>query len=185
LLYNAASLFSDGKTVIPATLSGILHFKMAQEAVRARVYTQIRSDGYYALQVNEEFFQTMAWYNRLDMTEAEARLLSKNPMRMPRLINIMDKAKQESQRYAEVPTIPEDAYRHILWSYLLTKAYGPDFAKQVTDAHEIGDTTSTEAEHQMDYKNNAIGREYALANVKQHEVLTRLLDDANVIRKPQ
>jgi len=185
LMYNVASLFSDGNTAIPVNFSGILHFEMIDDTVLARIYTKHRSDGYYALQINEEFFQTMAWYNTLNMTDAEARLLSENPFRMPQLIRIMDEAKNESQRAANARTVPEDAYRHVLWSYLLTQAYGPDFAKQVTDAHEIGDSTNTEADHQMDYNNNAIGRQYALDNVKKHEILRRLLNDKNVIRKAQ
>ncbi len=183
-LYSLSPLFSKGSTPVPLDFSGILLFSIKSDPLRAKVYTKRRPDGYYALQINEEFFQTIAWYNTYEITDAEAKVLSQYPFRMPGLVNIMAEAKEESKRMAKIRDIPEDAYRHILWSYLLTRSYGPEFAKQVTDAHEIGDLSNTEADHQMDYHNNAIGRQYAQKNYKKHEILTQLLNDKNVIRKP-
>ena len=184
-LYNLSSFFSNGSTFVPVDFSGILHFTFNDEPIRARFFTKRRSNGSYALQINEEFFQTAAWSNNYKMTDAEAKILSEYPFRMPELVNIMAEAKQTSEGVNNIRDIPEDAYRHILWSYLLTRAYGPKFAKQVTDAHEIGDSSNTEAEHQMDYHNNAIGRKYAMSNYKKHELLRRLINDKNVIREPR
>lgn len=118
-----------------------------------------------------------------NITDAEATLLSVNAVRLPKLLNIMNDAKRESERYKNVDGIPEDAYRHVLWSYLLTKEYGPEFSKAVTDAHEEGDNTNTEAEHKMDYNNNKIGREYAARQYKRNEILEHLLRDDRVIRE--
>ena len=82
-------------------------------------------------------------------------------------------------------SVPEDAYRHVLWSYLLTQEFDAEFAEKVTDAHEIGSTTNTEAEHRMDYNNNAVGRRYAAEGVAEPEVLSRVRRDPAVIRQPR
>ncbi len=81
--------------------------------------------------------------------------------------------------------MPEDAYRHVLWSFLLTRTYGPEFARRVTDAHEIGDTGNTEADHRMDYNNNDIGRRYAAEGVQEAELLGRVRTDGRVVRSPR
>ena len=92
-------------------------------------------------------------------------------------------AKNEAEQYEGVGTVPVDAYRHVLWSYSLTKEFGPKFAEQVTDAHEKYDFENTEAEHRMDYNNNAVGRQYALKNVDLVSILERIVKDPDVILK--
>jgi len=81
--------------------------------------------------------------------------------------------------------VPEDAYRHVLWSYLLTNEYGVDFAKEITDAHEIGLTDNTEADHEMDYNNNEVGRKYAGESLTESVLLTMVMTDPAVIRQAE
>ncbi|MEO2047299.1 MAG: hypothetical protein ABGX16_12085 [Pirellulales bacterium] len=45
----------------------------------------------------------------------------------------------------ENDAVPQDTYRHILWSFMLTQEYGAKLAEQVGDAHEMGDTGNTDA----------------------------------------
>lgn len=53
---------------------------------------------------------------------------------------------------------PGDAFRHCYWNALMAIHINPDQAKTVADNHEeLG--SGPEAERQMDYKNNEIGRE--------------------------
>jgi hypothetical protein len=80
--------------------------------------------------------------------------------------------------------VPEDAYRHVLWSYLLTKEFGGAFAVEVTNAHETGKTGNTREERLMDINNNEIGREYARRGEEEQELLKLTLTDPRVIRKP-
>ena len=121
-----------------------------------------------------------------ELTEAEVELFSANPDKVARLKEIADYAKEKaSHAYREDRRVPEDAYRHVLWSYLLTKEYGASFAKKVTDAHEIGDDENTAAEHKMDFSNNATGREYAEKGYRESDILGRLMTDPDVIRTPQ
>jgi hypothetical protein len=79
--------------------------------------------------------------------------------------------------------VPEDAYRHVLWSYLLTKKFGPEFAEIVTDAHETL-PTNTAAERRMDFHNNRIGRDYAQRGIRRERILWLVKNDVNVIRYP-
>ena len=82
------------------------------------------------------------------------------------------------------PLVPEGSYRHILWNYLLTRQFGAEFAKKVTDAHEIGDREGeSDAIHRVDFHNNAIGIRYALEGIPEAEVLPRVLSDRNVVPK--
>ena len=81
-------------------------------------------------------------------------------------------------------SVPEDAYRHVLWSYLLTQKFGPEFAETVTDAHETL-PTNTAAERRMDFHNNRIGREFAQQGVKRERILWLVKNHRDVIRYPE
>lgn len=185
-LYRELSkLFDEGKTLVPVYFSGTSYFSINNNPVRARIFTKRSQDGHYTIQVNKEFFKTMAWYQTYEMTDAEAELLSEHPLKMVKLIEIMEYAKKKSEKFKDIQHIPEDAYRHVLWSYLLTKEFGAKFAKRTTDAHEIGDFSNTEADHEMDYTNNAIGREYAINNYKKEDILRQVLNDPNIVRRAE
>ena len=120
------------------------------------------------------------------LTDAEIELLRYYPMRAEKLLRIKDRAEDVSAAAnRNDPAVPEDAYRHVLWSYILTRAYGPAFAEKVTDAHEIGDDENTPAEHRMDYNNNDVGRRYAQAGYAESSILPRLLRDSSVMRTPR
>jgi hypothetical protein len=74
----------------------------------------------------------------------------------------------------------------VLWSFLLSKAFGPEFAEQITNAHEIGSVQfNTEADHQMDYNNNKVGRGYAKAGYMEGQILQMVKTDPQVIRDAQ
>jgi len=185
LMKKIGTIADTGKTLIPINFSGIGSFTIGTELVKAMITAKRDTNGYYSLVVNKEFFNTIAWLMADDLTEAEATLLSVNPFKVPKLLEIMNIAKKESEKFKNNKGIPEDAYRHVLWSYLLTREYGPIFSKEITDAHEEGDDTNTQADHRMDYNNNEVGRNYALEQYKQNEILNRLLNDPNVIRVAQ
>ena len=177
-----AEIFRSGKTKVPINFSGISYFTISNEQVKAKITTSHDKEDYF-LVVNKEFFKSIEGLMADKLTDAEATLLSVNVLRLPKLLSIMNDAKRESARYKNVKDIPEDAYRHVLWSYLLTMEYGPEFSKSVTDAHEEGDDTNTEADHKMDYNNNAVGRDYAARQYERNEILGHLLRDPRVIRE--
>jgi hypothetical protein len=119
-------------------------------------------------------------------------VIARNPMKAPLLLRIRDKAATTAQLAAQQdPKIPEDAYRHTLWSYLLAKMYGEQFAKEVTDAHEAyadeeelkkaGRMSWNSASYQ-DLVNNGVGRQYAAMGYPESSILGRVLTDPAIIR---
>jgi len=172
-------------TALPLEFSGITSFRVRQEVVKAALATHRDDDGRTRLTMDRESLQVISKVMGEQLTAPELELLAANPLQSPRLLRIRDQAQETAyQAHAAQEFIPEDAYRHVLWSYLLTKAYGEKFATAVTDAHEQGGTDNSEAERQMDYANNAAGRRYAGRKVKQEELLGLLLNDPAVIRTP-
>lgn len=120
------------------------------------------------------------------LTDAEVELYSKYPDRMMRLKEIANYASEMARiEHAKDILVSEDAYRHVLWSWLLTKEYGEQFAKKVTDAHEAIGSKNTEAQHIMDYKNNEIGIKYALEGIEEQDILPKMMDDPDVIKYPE
>jgi hypothetical protein len=106
--------------------------------------------------------------------------------KLPKLMEITVQVKKVSELCKQTdPACPEDAYRHVLWSYHLTKEFGPDYSKVVTDAYEddtIRATGNTEADHKMDYQNNSLGRRYAQEGTfSDEEILEKLKGDPEAV----
>jgi hypothetical protein len=121
------------------------------------------------------------------LTAQEISLLSRFPLRSAELVSIKERAIHESHRaYLDNRAVPEDAYRHVLWSYLLTRKFGESFAKLVTDAHENegASDNDNDADHRMDLANNAAGRSYAARGVGEDQILQTLMSDRTVVRRP-
>ena len=173
----------DGATfpcVSRARRAFLLEGAPASAAIRVR-----REGSGSILTIAEE--DVIALSSRFDLrdplTQDEVTILARHPLRIPRMIGIRNeaerKAREEQQRD---PSFPLDAYRHILWSFLLTKAWGEQFAALLTDAHERGITDNTQAERLMDLANNALGRWYAAVGVEERSLPARVKLDQRVIR---
>ena len=120
-----------------------------------------------------------------DLTEAEIAIIHRYPEEAPKIAQITKYAKDKSKEARRRdPRVPEDAYRHVLWSYLLTKEFGPELAKEITDAHELGVTGNTPRERRRDINNNEVGRRYALEGYTEDNILERVMRDPKVIRTP-
>ncbi|MBA3016029.1 MAG: hypothetical protein KKD63_09425 [Proteobacteria bacterium] len=183
LLHDLLGLIQTGSATVPISFSGISSFRINNETVNTKLLVQQR-DTVHRLTMDKESLQVISWIMAEQLTAPEIELLSENPFKAPRLLQIRDDAQESASRaHQEHAVIPEDAYRHVLWSYLLTTTYGDQFAKEVTNAHEQGITDNTPAEHRMDYANNAVGRKYAAQNYSRDEIIDRLLKDPEVIRK--
>jgi len=180
---NLKVLLDGEKTPVPINFSGIMTFTINDELVKTKVNTQVSKQG-YSLVLNKEFFKITSWLMEEELTDPEAVLLSKNPFRVPKLLKIKNSAQRESESRFKQDKWLQDAYRHVLWSYLLTKEYGSDFSKEITDAHELGVTDNTKQEQQMDYNNNNVGRQYALQEYKKSDIFLKFLNDSEVIRRP-
>lgn len=184
---NSLDFIKYASTAIPITFSGTSKFTISNKAMKAKLQT-VREKGKYIIVMNKADLHSVAKELDLDgdLTEEEVDLLSRNPFRAPRLLRIADYAKDTSKKkHNKNSELSKDAYRHVLWSYLLTKAYGDEFAKKVTDAHEAGDTGDTESQREMDYNNNDVGRQYVDEGYSEASILWRIMDDDEVIFSPR
>jgi hypothetical protein len=181
IVQNVISFFQQGRSNMPLTFSGISTFNIAKEAVSTRLTTE-RIGREYILVLNRETLLVVSRILEEELTDPEVDLFARNPFRAPQLLRIRNDAQLTAKlEHARNPLVPEDSYRHVLWSYLLTRAYGPQFAEKATDAHELGATDNTEAERHKDKVNNAIGRQYALQNRSREDILSLLMADPKVM----
>ena len=181
---NVISFFQQGRSNMPLTFSGISTFNISKEVVSTRLTTELIGRE-YILVLNRETLIVVSRILEEELTDSEVDLFASNPFRAPQLLRIRNNAQLAAKlEHARNPSVPEDSFRHVLWSYLLTRAYGPQFAEKATDAHELGTIDNTEAERHKDKINNAIGRQYALKKYRREEILYRLMRDPEVIFTP-
>ncbi len=120
----------------------------------------------------------------LELTEKEAEVIANYPSKVPVMLRITREAKHKSHDLGRNdPTFPEDAFRHIYWSYHLTRALGPELAKEITDAHETA-AGNTQKERLMDYHNNEVGRNLATVDYSDDDLIDLVLKSKNIIRNP-
>jgi hypothetical protein len=175
-----------GRTPLPVTFSGTISFPRNDRLLHARIMIE-RRDEASVLVMDEEDVVIISRHFNLEqpLTEAEVKLVSRNPLKAHRLFQIRTYARRRSRSARRADsTVPQDAYRHVLWSYLLTQEYGEDLAEEVTDAHEQGKTGNTREEMSMDLANNRIGREYARRGRGEDQLLELTFTDPRVVREP-
>ena len=174
-------ILDNGSTPLRVSLKGSLSIEYDGENRDVAIKTH-REDDITYLQMEKESLLSIIGGSVDDLTDAEVQVLADYPLRAARLLRIMKYAKKKAAQLAVQPNFPEDAYRHILWNFVITNEFGDSFAKKVTDAHEIGAESNSAFDHKMDYNNNAIGRKYARTGVKEADIQNRVLNDPNVIK---
>lgn len=181
-LEGLQALIDVGVTATPISVSGTIGFRYRDSPVALDVRSAARAGG-YGLEADRRGVEDLVSVSGSALTPAEIELVSKYPLQAPHMLYIFEYAVQTSLAAANRDAaVPQDAYRHLLWSYLLTKRFGPELAEEITDAHEIGSTTNTEADHRMDYHNNDLGREYAVEGKREDEILVLAKRDPRVVR---
>lgn len=183
-LQNINNLFDEEKINSNLIIRAQVTIKLGNKNAQAYLYT-VQEKGQTSLQFKKEDIINMADTFTLQISDEEAAIIAQYPLRTTRILQITMDAKTTSRKVKKGNrSVPEDAYRHVLWSYLLTKEFEPDFAEQVTDAHETL-PTNTPAQRAMDFHNNRIGRNYALQGVSRDKILWLVINDKNVIRSPK
>lgn len=185
ILSDLRQLARTGRCALPVAFEGTVSFPFrGTTTTRIRV---VREGAESVLTMDEEDLLALSGRLglKLPLTHHEVTLLARHPLRVPRLLALRDAARaQAEQERNRDGSFPEDAYRHVLWSYTLVKTFGERFAAQVTDAHERGITGNTEAERLMDLSNNNLGRWYARIGVPAAQLAERVRSDRRVIRNP-
>ena len=181
-----------GVTKIPLSFSATVKFELQGKPCTARLSVENKGEEYRLVMDKSDLEKIVSLMTGKKPNPIDIAVIVRNPVKAPLLIKIRDKAEATALLATQQnPKFPEDAYRHILWSYLLTKAYGEQFAKEVTDAHEAyadeeeiqkqGLINWTSASYQ-DLVNNALGRQYANLGYPESDILERVLFDPAVIR---
>jgi hypothetical protein len=181
-----------GVTKMPLSFSATTKFELQGKPCTAKLSIENKGDEYRLVMDKSDLEKIVSLMVGKKPNPVDIAVIARNPVKAPLLIKIRDKAEANALLAAQQnPKFPEDAYRHILWSYLLTKAYGEQFAKEITDAHEAyadeeeiqkqGLINWTSASYQ-DLVNNAMGRQYATLGYSEPDILERVLFDPAVIR---
>ena len=177
-------LFHENKTPLDLEIEVDVLLGIDDKKVKVGLFTE-RKEGQTYLRFDDDDILVAAQSFDLDLAEKEAEVIAQYPSKVPSMIKITRDAKRLSK--AEKSTdrsFPEDAYRHIYWSYHLTKEFGPDLSKEITDAHETA-PGNTKNERLMDYHNNEVGRGYASENLNLEEIKQRVLQSKDIIRNPK
>ena len=174
-------ILDNGNTTLRVALKGTLSMQYEGQNRDVAIKT-VRKDKITYLQMEKESLLSIIGSNADELTDAEVQVLADYPLRAAALLRIQKYAKRQAAKLAVQTNFPEDAYRHVLWNFLLTNEFNESFAKEVTDAHEIGAESNSEFDHKMDYNNNALGRKYALSGIKEAGVQQKVLTDPNIIK---
>lgn len=181
----AREILRRGVTAKPFKLEGAFGFRFKDRVIELSLHSA-RREGGYGLEADRDGVEELAAAHSEPLTPAEIDVVTRYPLQAPRMLQIMQYAAIKALRAREKDRgVSQDAYRHVLWSYLLTLQFGPELAETITDAHEIGSTTNTEADHRMDYNNNNVGRAYALEGRSEGEILGLSKTAPEVIRAPR
>ncbi len=181
-----------GVTKIPIAFSATVMFEIQGKPCAAKILVETKGDEYRLVMDKNDLTKVAALLTGKKPNPIDIEVIARNPMKAPLLMKIRDKAETAALLAVQQdPKFPEDAYRHTLWSYLLTRAYGEQFAKEVTDAHEayadeeelqkMGRMSWESASYQ-DLVNNAVGRQYAAMGYPESSILERILTDPAIIR---
>lgn len=184
ILAQLKTLFHENSTPIDLDLQADAWLGIDDKKVKVGLFT-IRENGRTQLRLDDDDIYNSSKQFDLDLAEKEAEIIANYPNKVPTMIKITRDAKRYSkEEAARQDGFPEDAFRHIYWSYHLTRTLGPELAKKITDAHETA-PGNTQAEHEMDYHNNAVGQQYAKENLSYDDLKDRALHRPEIIRSPE
>ena len=177
---NLAQLLKLGETDQFLSLEGAVFFNFDnKQTLSQRFYTEAAGE-LYRVVLNQDDLQFVAPKFADRLSDGDIQLIAKHPFKAPRLLEIRQETEEKTRelRWGE-KDFAEDAYRHVLWSYLLTKEYGKEFAMLVTNAHEYGSYNSEE-EMAKDRQNNQVGIAYAEEGLQESKILARIRTDPRV-----
>jgi hypothetical protein len=176
------ALFLENHAVGEVAFSGEVILDIDGVDRVATLYTE-RTGETFKLRFREDDIRAIAQAKGLDLVPEQIEIVSLYPLRAPVLLMLTEQARSLATRHAPDDVWLQDAMRHVIWSFLLTRTFGPVFATRVTDAQELR-PGNTPDERAMDYHNNAVGRRFVAENVPLAALPRRIRKDPDVIRHP-
>jgi hypothetical protein len=176
------ALFVENQAVGEVEFSGEVVVVIDAIEHVARLHTA-RVGESFKLRFSEADLREIALAKGLDLVDEQIDIVSRYPLRVPQLLTLTEQARALSTRHAPDDVWLRDAMRHVIWSFMLSRSFGSEFATKVTDAHELQPGNSPN-ERLMDFHNNAIGRRLLAENVPLADLPERVRSDPAVIRHP-
>jgi len=179
------TLFDKNEVIADFNFSGYVSVQVQKDvSVGALLYTERLDGGVRRLRFKREDLQQIVEKADVRVSDEMLDVLSEYPLRAPVILLVSHKAKQDAEAKKKLDSsYPDDAFRHINWSYQLAQLFGPEFAKRVTDSHEtLGGNTPNE--RLMDFHNNAVARLLVADGVEIEALEGIILTDSRVIRSP-
>ena len=181
MLQEIKLLFAESKTPMDIEMQMDVLLGIDDKEIKVGLFTERREDWTY-LRFDPEDILDAAQSVELDLTDKEAEIIAHYPSKVPAMIKITRDAKRLSNyEKSRDDSFPEDAYRHVYWSYHLTREFGPELAEEITDAHETA-PGNTKNKRLMDYHNNEFGRILASGDLSETEIKNMVLESKDVIR---
>jgi len=175
-------LFIENARVGNFEFRGDVLIRVQDLTLTAQLYTERQGD-HHRLRFSKADVQALAASADVELSEEQIEIISLFPIRVPFLIRATRRAKSLSSQSFPSDIWLRDALRHISWSYLLTQEFGPEFAREVTDAQETK-TGNTPHERSMDFHNNAVGRRFASDGTPLADLPRLVRSHPDVIRHP-
>ncbi|MDA0349772.1 MAG: hypothetical protein O3C43_21845 [Verrucomicrobia bacterium] len=177
---HLAELLDGGDTTGALHMQGTVYFDFGKDQIIPQKFNTRQNGNLYRLVLDRKDLELVApkFADRLSVGDLD--LVANHPLKAPRLLEIRQETEEKSKelRWA-IKDFPEDVYRHVLWSYLLTKEYGPQFAQIVTNSHEEGSFNSVE-EMARDRQNNMVGVSYAENKIPESKIAERIRNDPRI-----
>jgi hypothetical protein len=177
------ALFSENQAIGEVEFSGEVILDIEGVAQAANLYTE-RVGETFRLRFREDDIRAIAQARGMDLVPEQIEIISLYPLRAPVILALTDQARALATQHAPDDVWLQDAMRHVIWSFLLTRTFGPAFATTVTDAQELR-PGNTPNERAMDFHNNAIGRQFVSENFPLAALPRRVRSDPDVIRHPE
>lgn len=183
ILQEIKILFAESKTPMHLEIDVDVLLGIDDRELTVGLFTE-RRDNWTYLRFDPEAILDAAQSFEMDLVEKEAEIIANYPSKVPAMIKITRDAKRLSSFEKSLDdTFPEDAFRHIYWSYHLTREFGPELAKEITDAHETA-PGNTEKKRLMDFHNNEVGLKLAAKDISESEIKRFVLQSKDIIRHP-
>ena len=175
-------LFLENQAVGDVDFNGDVMLDVDGAEFVAHLYTD-RDGDRFRLRFRASDIQRISDVKGLGLAPEQVEIVSAYPLRTPVIMLLTDQARDQARRYAPDDVWLQDALRHVIWSFLLTRSFGPEFAVKVTDAQEMR-PGNTPNERAMDFHNNAVGRRLVADGVAFAALPRRVREDPDIIRHP-
>ena len=185
ILKKLITLFEENSIPDEVEFKGDAILNLDGKEIKINMFTERKKGRTYLFFNKDDLLDAAENFENFNLSDEEAQLLSEYPARTLHILKITRDAQRISEREkSKQSNFPADALKHVYWSYHLTRTFGPEFSKEITDAHETLPNNTPE-QRKMDFHNNEIGRMLASESLSANDLRNYVLNSKDVIRFPE